>query len=41
MTVEQVSALWPGRSGPTVAPAPQALPGDIIENPVGPRGGGQ
>jgi hypothetical protein len=36
MTADQLSALWPGRAGGFVAPAarPQALPGDIIENPV-------
>ena len=32
----QANALWPGldRSYPSATPAPQALPGDIIENPL-------
>jgi hypothetical protein len=37
MSPDAVSALWPGRNAPTSAPAPQALPGDIIENPVAPQ----
>jgi hypothetical protein len=29
----QAGALWPGNTRPSAKPAPQALPGDIIENP--------
>ncbi len=36
LTADQAKALWPvaGAAGPSPAPAPQALPGDILENPV-------
>lgn len=39
VTLDQASALWPGGgpSAPTSAPAPQALPGDVIEGPNTPR----
>jgi hypothetical protein len=41
MTPEQADALWPGPSatGPTSAPAPQALPGDIVDLPSTTRPG--
>jgi beta-galactosidase len=39
----QASALWPGRgsTSPSSPAAPQALPGDIIEKPIGPQPGPQ
>jgi hypothetical protein len=39
LTADQAKALWPvaGATGASPAPAPQALPGDILENPAAPR----